>query len=106
MDITDQNTFGIHSMMGWTDDQVIQVAPQQPIPIPPGFMRGFDNNRYLLSWRFDDQVDKMYYHLRVKTTGWVGFGFAENAPNLMMDNDVVVAGFNNGAGYLFVSDHL
>lgn len=71
--------------------------------MPPGFTRGFDNNRYVLSWRFDDQADMMYYHLRVKTTGWVGFGFAEKAPNMMIDYDVVVAGFSNGRGYLFVS---
>ena len=28
-----------------------------------------DNNRFGFLWRFDDQADKMFYHLRVKTTG-------------------------------------
>ena len=45
----------------------------------------------------------MFYHLRVKTTGWVGFGFAETAPNSMMDYDVIVAGYDNGREYLWVS---
>jgi len=36
----------------------------------------------------------------VKTTGWVGFGFANIAPNNMQDYDVIVGGFNNGQGYL------
>jgi len=51
-------------------------------------------------WRFNDQADTMFYHVRVKTTGWVGFGFAETAPNNMINYDVIVGGFNNGQGYL------
>jgi len=39
----------------------------------------------------------------VKTTGWVGFGFADNAPNSMQGYDVIVGGFDNGQGYLNVS---
>ena len=45
----------------------------------------------------------MFYHVRVKTTGWVGFGFAKTAPNNMMNYDVIVGGFSNGKGYLHVS---
>ena len=52
---------------------------------------------------FRDQTDSMFYHVRVKTTGWVGFGFAETAPNSMMNYDVIVGGFSNGKGYLHVS---
>ena len=67
------------------------------------FSLAFDDNQFLVLWRFDDQADKVYYHLRVKTTGWVGFGFAALAPNDMMDYDVIVGGFSNGQGYLSVS---
>ena len=52
---------------------------------------------------FRDQADSMFYHVRVKTTGWVGFGFAETAPNNIMNYDVIVGGFSNGKGYLHVS---
>ena len=52
---------------------------------------------------FRDQADSMFYHVRVKTTGWVGFGFAETVPNNMMNYDVIVGGFSNGKGYLHVS---
>ena len=52
---------------------------------------------------FRDQTDNMFYHVRVKTTGWVGFGFAETAPNNMTNYDVIVGGFSNGKGYLHVS---
>ena len=69
----------------------------------PQFTHAYDNNRFLLLWRYNDQTDKIFYHLRVKTTGWVGFGFAATAPNNMMNYDVIVGGFNNGQGYLFVS---
>ena len=69
----------------------------------PQFTHRYDENRFALLWRFDDQTNMIYYHLRVKTTGWVGFGFAEKAPNNMMDYDVIVAGYSNGQGYLWVS---
>ena len=62
-----------------------------------------DNDQFRFLWKFDDQSDKMVYHLRVKTTGWVGFGFAEGAPNGMLHYDVIVGGFSNGKGYLNVS---
>ena len=69
----------------------------------PQFTHAYENNRFLLLWRYNDQTDKIFYHVRVKTTGWVGFGFAETAPNNMMNYDVIVGGFSNGQGYLFVS---
>jgi len=47
----------------------------------------------------------MFYHVRVKTNGWVGFGFAETAPNNMVNYDVIVGGFSNGQGYFSVSLH-
>ena len=67
------------------------------------FPLSFDNDRFLVFWRFDDQNDNIFIHLRVKTTGWIGFGFAETAPSNMMNYDVIVGGYSNGQGYLNVS---
>ncbi|CAH3182619.1 unnamed protein product [Porites evermanni] len=50
--------------------------------------------------KFDDQKDSIFFHLRVKTTGWIGFGFAETEPRNMMNYDVIVGGYSNGQGYL------
>ena len=72
-----------------------------PTKIP--FPYAFDDNKFLVRWTFDDQADKIHVHLRVKTTGWIGFGFAQKAPNDMRDYDVIVGGFSNGRGYLWVS---
>ncbi|KAL9982005.1 hypothetical protein ACROYT_G010784 [Oculina patagonica] len=69
-------------------------------PTTTQFTHSFDNNRFRFLWKFDDQNDKIFYHLRVKTTGWVGFGFATNAPNNMQNYDVIVGGFKDGQGYL------
>lgn len=76
------------------------TAPTTASPTKFPFSLAFDDNQFLVLWRFDDQADKVYYHLRVKTTGWIGFGFAALAPNDMMDYDVIVGGFSNGKGYL------
>ena len=73
------------------------------LPTQMPFPYAFDDNKFLVLWRFDDQADKIHVHLRVKTTGWIGFGFAKKAPNTMIDYDVIVGGFNNGRGYLWVS---
>lgn len=52
-----------------------------------------------MRWTFDDQSNKLTFHVKVKTTGWVGFGFAQVAPAQMKNYDVVVGGYDNG-GYL------
>ena len=75
----------------------VALPTQMPFPF------AFDDNKFLARWRFDDQADKIHVHLRVKTTGWIGFGFAQTAPNNMRDYDVIVGGFSNGRGYLSVS---
>ena len=67
------------------------------------FTHFYDMDRFLLRWTFHDQNDTIMFHIRVKTTGWVGFGFADNAPSAMRDYDVIVGGFDNGQGYLNVS---
>ena len=38
----------------------------------------------------------------VRATGWVGFGFATQAPNNMENYDVAVGGVVGGEGYLKV----
>ena len=73
------------------------------LPTQTPFPYAFDDNKFFAMWRFDDQADKIHVHLRVKTTGWIGFGFAQTAPNDMRDYDVIVGGFSNGRGYLWVS---
>ena len=73
------------------------------LPTQTPFPYAFDDKKFLARWRFDDQADKIHVHLRVKTTGWIGFGFAQTAPNNMGDYDVIVGGFSNGRGYLWVS---
>ena len=73
------------------------------LPTQMPFPYAFDDNKFLAMWRFDDQAEKIHVHLRVKTTGWIGFGFAQTAPNDMRDYDVIVGGFSNGRGYLWVS---
>ena len=77
--------------------------PSVALPTQITFRYAFDDNKFLVLWRFDDQADKIHVHLRVKTTGWIGFGFAQTAPNDMRDYDVIVGGFSNGRGYLSVS---
>lgn len=56
-----------------------------------------------MRWTFDDQSNTLTFHVKVKTTGWVGFGFAKVAPAQMRNYDVVVGGYDNG-GYLEVSE--
>ncbi|XP_067033519.1 mucin-12-like isoform X1 [Acropora muricata] len=77
------------------------TTPGTALPTQTPFPYAFDDNKFFAMWRFDDQADKIHVHLRVKTTGWIGFGFAQTAPNDMRDYDVIVGGFSNGRGYLW-----
>ena len=36
------------------------------------------------------------FHLKVKTTGWISFGFAQTAPNAMQGYDVAIGGVTSG----------
>ena len=59
---------------------------------------------YNVSYNFNESADTLEFLVEVRTTGWVGFGFALNAPNSMQNYDVAVGGvLNNGSGYLQVS---
>ncbi|XP_073258795.1 uncharacterized protein [Porites lutea] len=90
---------------GTPTNPTAQPTPSTPTnptaqPTPTMFPLSFDDNRFLVFWRFDDQKDSIFFHLRVKTTGWIGFGFAETEPRNMMNYDVIVGGYSNGQGYL------
>ena len=63
----------------------------------------FDNGKFVANWTYDQQTDSVTLQLEVATLGWVGFGFAEVAPNDMKDYDVFVAGVKTGQGYINVS---
>ena len=63
----------------------------------------FDNGKFVANWTYNQQTDSVTLQLQVATTGWVGFGFAEVAPNAMKDYDVFVAGVKTGQGYINVS---
>ena len=68
----------------------------------------FSNLSYLegnfnVSYNFNESSDTLEFLVEVNATGWVGFGFAENAPDNMMNYDVAVGGvFPNESGYLKV----
>ncbi|KAL9982002.1 hypothetical protein ACROYT_G010781 [Oculina patagonica] len=100
-DITSSTNFVRHSQntRGWSDKMTVPNIPT-PTPVTTQLPHSFNNNQFQFLWKFDDQKDKITYHLRVKTTGWVGFGFATTAPNNMQNYDVIVGGFKDGQGYL------
>ena len=58
---------------------------------------------YNVSYNFNESADTLEFLMEVRTTGWVGFGFALNAPNNMVGYDVAIGGvLNNGTGYIKV----
>ena len=62
-----------------------------------------DEGRILVSWSYDEEADKLSFTVNASTVGWVGFGFARFAPNKMQDYDLILAGYKEGRGYIFVS---
>ncbi len=74
--------------------------------IPPGHFETFlslNNGKYNVSWMYNSSTDRLHFVTEVMTTGWVGLGVANQAPNRMIGYDVAVGGvFNNGTGYLAV----
>ena len=57
---------------------------------------------YTLYWNFDVQTQNISFAVRVRTTGWIGFGLS---PNGQMPNSDVVIGWvdNNGRAYFQVN---
>ena len=62
-----------------------------------------DNGRMLVSWSFDAVADKYHFKVNATATGWIGFGFAPLAPNAMTNYDVIMGGYKDGQGYIYVS---
>ena len=62
-----------------------------------------DEGRILVSWTYDQEADKLSFTVNATTVGWVGFGFARLAPNKMQDYDLILAGYKEGHGYIYVS---
>ena len=58
---------------------------------------------YNVSYYYNANSDKLEFMVQVRTTGWVGFGVAEVAPNNMSYYDVAIGGVrDNGTSYLQV----
>ena len=53
---------------------------------------------YTLYWTFDNDAGNITFAVRVRTTGWVGFGLS---PNGQMPQSDVVIGWIDGAGNHF-----
>ena len=51
---------------------------------------------------FNSSTDTLHFIVEVRATGWIGFGFATQAPANMSGYDVAVGGVFNGSGYLQV----
>ena len=79
---------------------VVTPAPARPVHFP-NFM-SFDNGNYNASWMFNSSADTLHFMVEVRATGWIGFGFATQAPNNMRDYDVAVGGVTGGSGYIKV----
>ncbi|XP_074635787.1 DBH-like monooxygenase protein 1 homolog [Acropora palmata] len=61
----------------------------------------FLGGSFNVSYNFNESSDTFEFLVEVNATGWVGFGFAESAPNNMTNYDVAVGGvFSIGSGYL------
>ncbi|XP_074637378.1 uncharacterized protein LOC141895456 [Acropora palmata] len=59
-----------------------------------------DGGKYNVSWMFHSSMDTFHFVVKVRATGWIGFGLATRAPNRMSGYDVAVSETNNGTKYL------
>ena len=58
---------------------------------------------YNVSYNYNESTDTLEFMVQVRTTGWVGFGVAEVAPNNMSYYDVAIGGVkDDGTSYLQV----
>ena len=61
------------------------------------------HDNYTLYWTFDNDAQNITFAVRVRTTGWIGFGVS---PNGQMPQSDVVIGWIDGTGNHFdVSRH-
>ena len=61
-----------------------------------------NNLNYNASWMYNSSNDTLHFMVEVRATGWIGFGFATQAPNNMIGYDVTVGGVLTEVGYLKV----
>ena len=47
------------------------------------------NDRYHISWKYDDQKEMITFLAEVKTKGWIGFGLSPNGG--MKGSDIIIA---------------
>ena len=59
------------------------------------------HERYMLYWSFNNDAQTIRFAVRVRTTGWVGFGISPNGQ--MPQSDVVIGWVDNGRSYFDVS---
>ena len=81
-----------------TASPVVEVRPVHFV----NFLQLDNDGNYNVSWVYNNSMDTLHFMVEVKTTGWIGFGVATQAPNTMMHYDVAVGGVSGGAGYLWV----
>ena len=59
-----------------------------------------DEGRILVSWSYNEEADKLSFTVNAST---VAFGFALFAPNKTQNYDLILAGYKESRGYIFVS---
>ena len=100
-DVQPGGQFSGHSSANRGFKQVTLIQPVQPVHFA-NFL-SFNNGNYNASWMFNSSMDTLHFMVEVKARGWVGFGFATQAPNSMRGYDVAVGGVRGGSeGYLKV----
>ena len=57
------------------------------------------NERYTLFWTIDNEAQNITFAVRVRTTGWVGFGLSPNGQ--MPQSDVVIGWVDAGGNPRF-----
>ena len=77
--------------------------PPTSTPTAVSNFNSLDGGNYNVSWMFNSSMDTFHFVVKVRATGWIGFGLATQAPNGMMGYDVAVSGTNNGTKYLKVT---
>lgn len=82
-------------------------AVQSQAPYQHEFHAPLDeDSNYLLDWSFDNAEKTMTFTVRVKTTGWIGFGISPYTGK-MPGSDVIIAWVDNeGKAHLQVLFYL
>ena len=80
---------------------VLAVSLAQDLSQKYRFSAQLDGEDYVLYWNFSYEEQSIQFAVRVKTTGWIGFGLSPNGQ--MPQSDVVIGWVdNNGQAMLQV----